>query len=110
MTHNSVLFEILKVTKYRGKPYTLHYRVRKQPTAPPHSNIPYEWIEGRIRLDMSKIFSASFQGWHDLEFDEERREYRFDLSKDRRGYCVIEEIVLAVEKFNFEYHLLGKRT
>jgi len=106
MSPNSMVLEVTKISKYKGKYITMYFKIRRHQDALPHNHVPYEWISGAIRLDMTRIFSATFQRWYDLRYDQETKLYMFNRTGMDKDYEVVEEIVEAVDKINTELFLL----
>ena len=104
--NNGIELKVLKVTRYKGKLISLHYKIRSDSVSSVNYDIPYTWAKGSIRLDMTKIFSATFQKTYRLRYDEETHAYIF-MTYKKEKCCVIEDIVRLVEKVNTDYYLLG---
>lgn len=103
---NSLQIEVTKVSKHKGKPVTMFFRIRRDEDAREHPHIPKSWIHGAIRLDMTKIFSASFQKWHKLRYDESEQQYTF---KHLGGeFSVTGEVIAQADKINTEHFLLNR--
>src|ERR1035437_2511513 len=103
MSGNNVELEVLKINRYKGKPISMSFRIRCTIASARYLNISPTWTEGIIRLDMTRIFSAVFQEWHKLSYDEEEKLYKFNRSKVDKNYSVVEELAAAVDKFNTEH-------
>ena len=103
---SKVELEILKVSKYKGRLVTMYFRIHSCSTTQPHTHIPYEWIHGSIRLDMTRMFSATFQRWFDLTYNEADHLYQFYYQG--KQYDVVDEIIHAASRINTEHFLLDK--
>jgi hypothetical protein len=100
---SEVEIKILKISKYRGKPVVLHFSIRSISRKSMH--IPVEWVKGRIKLNMSRIFSASFQKWFKIEYDLTDKRYQFGHQGEM--YQLHEDVVNLIDNINTNYALFG---
>lgn len=73
---------------------------------PDRSHVPNHWVIGKVKLDKSKIWSASFKKEFDVEYDDVRNAYYFYDHSFKR-YRIVDKVMAMVDYVILEKFLLG---